>query len=239
MSRLGHGLALAASGEKSHPGTPCAGVLCFSKELREVLTAGMCSLAGDACGYPRASPPAPAQPRPAAIPAALSGFSHLVIFPPLTVPDTPLSLCPPSGHLQGAAYAASQITCLPSTAPYPRVMPFHICTTQHLSTMNFVPILLPIICSILSTSSAACHISSTRPSPEQLSISGRSLSPFTPIFQVMVFDWFCRRTIGPVSSAAHPLPGQLSVPPFHGQGAQPRMPVRFSPTAAAVFKHSV
>lgn len=76
-------------------------------------------------------------------------------------------------------FARSCLHRLPARLPtfhgsslYPRLMPFRICTTRHLSTMNFVPISLPI-CSISSTFSAAFRIGSTFPSPEQLSISGR------------------------------------------------------------------
>lgn len=66
-------------------------------------------------------------------------------------------------------------------------------------------------CSISATFSAVPHTDSTFPSPEQLSISGR-FCHVTPIFQIIVF--YCR-TMGPVRSAEHPLPGQLSMAPLH------------------------
>lgn len=68
-------------------------------------------------------------------------------------------------------------------------------------------------CSVSATVSAVLHIDSTFPSPEQLSISGR----FCHVTIISYFpdNGFYCRTIRPVSSAEHPLPGQPSVPPFH------------------------
>lgn len=140
-------------------------------ELGDVLAAGMCSLTGDACGYLRASPPAPTQPRPAAIPAALSGFSHF------SFPNS--SQHPVFSSTTEQTFARSCLCRLPVCLPtfhdsslYPHIMPFCICTTQHLLMMSFVPISLPI-CSISPTFSAALRIGSTFLSPEQLSISSR------------------------------------------------------------------
>lgn len=67
-------------------------------------------------------------------------------------------------------------------------------------------------CSISATFSAVLHIGSTFPSPEQLSISGR----FCHVSIILFFpdNGFYCRTIGPVRFAEHPLPGQLSMPPF-------------------------
>lgn len=68
-------------------------------------------------------------------------------------------------------------------------------------------------CSISATFSAVLNIGSTFPSPEQLSISGR----FCHVTIIPCFpdDGFYCRTMGSVSSAEHPLPGQLPMPPFH------------------------
>lgn len=68
-------------------------------------------------------------------------------------------------------------------------------------------------CSISATFPAVPHTGSTFPSPEQLSISGRfchvTIIPYFPD------NGFYCRTMGPVRSAEHPLPGQLSMAPFH------------------------
>lgn len=122
-----------------------------------------------------------------------------------------------------------RLPALRGSALYPQVMPCRICTTQHLSKMNLVPVSLPF-CSVSPTFSAALHTGSTLPSPEQLSISGGFCCvTIHPYFQIMVFDWFCPRTIGPVGSVEHPLPGQLSRPLFHSRGAQSHVPIHFFP----------
>lgn len=66
-----------------------------------------------------------------------------------------------------------RLPALPGSSLYPQVMPFHICTTQHLLMMNLVPISLPIY--LLHITHIFCSSShrSTFSSPEQLGISGR------------------------------------------------------------------
>lgn len=140
----------------------------------------------------------------------------------------------------------SCLHCLPGRLPalqgsalHPQVMPCRICTTRHLPKMNLVPISL-LFCSISPTFSAALHTGSTLPSPEQLSISGGFCCvTIHPYFQIMVFDWFCRRTIGLSVQWSILYLASSPCPYSTAEGFNLTCPFIFFPTAAGVFKHSI